>query len=262
MREVSNDTMSGSITVRTGVVQMGETVIKANSDVKSLQRELLGRALENALDGEMEYHLGYRKNGRPGPGQKNRRNGRTFKRIRTSMGDLLLAIPRDRQGSFDPKIVPKYKRSIEGVDRRIVALYARGIPVEEIEQTLKTTYGGNVPPALVSHVANSIIGDISDWRSRPLQRCYVDIAIDAMFLEWYERGAVQKKVVYTMVGYNEGGDPEILSMYRSDLGSSNWRMGMVDDMKSRGVEHIGAVAADGITGLPDAIQAVVSLAQS
>lgn len=236
--------------------EMARLVVEGEWDVMELQRQVLGRVLSKALEGEMEHHLGYPKGAIPPAGQTNRRNGSTTKRVRTSVGAVEVEVPRDRHGTFEPKLVPKHKRSVEGFDQKVLALYARGMSIRDIQRTLEEIYGTEVSPELISRVTDSVAEELEQWRARPLERLYYVVYIDALFAKTRERGPVAKRAVYTVVGVTEDGNKDILGLYVAESESAKFWMGVFEDLKRRGVERIGVVAADGLSGLPEAIEAV------
>ena len=225
-------------------------------DIMALIREVMGRVVSKGLEGEMTYQLGYGKGAIPPVGQANRRNGKTTKTVRSSVGPVEVEVPRDRQGKFEPRLVPKHSRDITEFDRKILSLYGRGMSVRDIQRTLRELYGTEVSNEFISRVTDSIIEDMELWQNRPLESRYYVVYIDALFAKTRESGAVDKRAVYTVVGMAEDGAKDVLGLYVGQSESSSFWMGIFEELRRRGVERIGIVAADGLTGLPQAIEAV------
>jgi putative transposase len=236
--------------------KMAQLVLDEGWDILELQRKVMGRVLSKALEGELEYHLGYGKGELPPADQTNRRNGSTTKGVRTSLGAVQIKVPRDREGTFEPHLVPKYRRSVAHFDRQVLALYARGMSVRDIQRTLEELYGAEVSPELISRVTASIKEELEQWRSRPLERLYYVVYIDALIGKTRERGPVSRRTLYTVVGITEAGEKDVLGLYIADSESAKYWMGVLEDLRNRGVERIGVVAADGLLGLAEAVEAV------
>ena len=236
--------------------KMAEMVLEGGWDLMELHRKVMGRVLSKALEGELEYHLGYGKGETPPPEQSNRRNGSTSKGLRTSLGPVKIQVPRDREGTFEPQLVPKYQRSVAHFDEQVLALYARGVSVRDIQRTLEELYGAEVSPELISRVTNSVKEELDQWRSRPLEQLYYIVYIDALTGKTREKGPVSQRSLYTAIGVPESGEKEVLGLYLADSESSKYWMGVLQDLRNRGVERIGVVAADGLKGLSEAVEAV------
>ena len=248
-----------------------EILEKAEEAISTLAAELLGRQgmdvvegirwttgrlLSKALEGELTHHLGYKQGGVPPVGQANRRNGKTSKTVRTSFGPVKVEVPRDRDGSFEPKIVGKHQRNLREFEEKILSLYGRGMSTRDIQRTLREIYGTEVSAQFISDVTDSIVEELEQWQQRPLDSVYFVLYIDAMFARTREKGPVSKRAVYTVVGMGADGYKDVLGMYVADTESSKFWMAILEDLRRRGVERIGVVAADGLSGLPEAIEAV------
>ena len=161
-----------------------------------LVQELNKRLMERALEGEMTDHLGYEKHASEGRDRGNSRNGKTSKRVKTGEAEFEIEVPRDREGSFEPKLVPKGRRRLPGFDDRVIALYARGMTTREIESGLKEIYGVDVSPSLISAVTDSVLEDVKAWQSRPLEAVYPVVYLDAIHVKMRSSGHVQNTAVY------------------------------------------------------------------
>jgi putative transposase len=221
--------------------------------------------LERALAEEMTAHLGYEKHDPAGRGSGNSRNGSTGKTLLTDVGAVDLAVPRDRAGSFDPRIVRKGQTRLEGFNDRIIALYARGMTTRDIRAHLREMYDVDVSPDLISRVTDGVLEELAEWQSRPLDRVYPVIFIDALMVKIRD-GVVTNRAVYLAIGIDCEGEKQVLGLW---AGTGDRGVGEVLDVgtvevKSRGVADVCIVCCDGLTGLPDAItvvwpQAIVQL---
>jgi putative transposase len=221
--------------------------------------------LERALAEEMTEHLGYEKHDPAGRGSGNSRNGSTGKTLLTDVGAVDLAVPRDRNGSFDPKIVRKGQTRLEGFNDRIIALYARGMTTRDIRAHLREMYDVDVSPDLISRVTDAVLEELAEWQSRPLDRVYPVIFIDALMVKIRD-GVVTNRAVYLAIGIDCEGEKQVLGLWVGPTTgeSAKFWMSVLSEVKGRGVADVCIVCCDGLTGLPDAIgvvwpQAVVQL---
>lgn len=226
------------------------------TDPGEAAREVVGQFVEKSLEGEMEAHLGYKKGGVPPVGQANRRNGRTTKTVRSSFGPIQISVPRDRKGTFEPKIVRKHQRSIEEFDRKVLAMYARGMSVRDIARTMSELYGTDVSPEVVSRATEHVAEHMEEWQNRLLAPFYYIVYIDALMAKSRENGGVEKRAVYTVVGVPPDGRREVLGLYIGTSESAKQWMAVLEDLRRRGVERIGILSADGLKGLAEAVEAV------
>src|SRR5215472_8119167 len=230
-----------------------------------LLNQLTKNVLETALDAEMAEHLGYDKHDPVGRGSGNSRNGSTGKTLLTDVGAVDLAVPRDRNGSFDPKIVRKGQTRLDGFNDRIIALYARGMTTRDIAAHLREMYDVDVSPDLISRVTDAVLEELADWQSRPLDRVYPAIFIDALMVKIRD-GVVANRPVYLAIGIDCEGHKQVLGLWVGPTTgeSAKFWMSVLSELRSRGVADVCIVCCDGLTGLPDAIgvvwpQAVVQL---
>jgi putative transposase len=216
--------------------------------------------LERALEGELTHHLGYDKNEQAAEGA-NYRNGKTAKKVITDTEELELEIPRDREGSFEPKLIPKHVRRLTGFDDKILSMYARGMSQREIAGHLKEIYAIDVSPDLISTVTDGVIEEVETWQSRPLDRIYPIVYMDAIVLKIKDNNQVKNKALYLAVGINMDGNKEILGMWLSINEGAKFWLSVVTELKNRGVQDILIACVDGLKGFPEAINAVYPLAQ-
>jgi transposase-like protein len=221
--------------------------------------------LERALAEELTGHLGYDKHDPAGRGSGNNRNGTTGKTVLTDIGAVDLAVPRDRNGSFDPQIVRKGQTRLKGFNERIIALYARGMTTRDIRAHLREMYDVEVSPDLISRVTDAVVDELAEWQARPLDRIYPVIFIDALMVKIRD-GVVANRPVYLAIGIDCDGQKQVLGLWIGPTTgeSAKFWLSVLSDLKTRGVADVCIVCCDGLTGLPDAIsvtwpQAVVQL---
>ena len=221
-----------------------------------LINQLRRRLIERAAGVELDRHLGYRPGARPPEGQPNRRNGSSAKTLRTVDGPVTVELPRDRDASFEPRVVPKHARSFDGFDDQILALYAGGMTTRDIQRHLRELYQVDVSDGLISEVTASIQDDVRAWQSRPLEELYVVVYLDAMQVAIREQQVVRKKAVYVAVGVNLDGERDCLGLWVEKTEGARFWTSVLTELKNRGVKDVLFVCTDGLTGFPDAIDAV------
>ena len=222
---------------------------------------LTKRVLETALDVELSEHLGHDKGERSGSG--NVRNGSSGKTVRTDVGEVRIAVPRDRTGTFTPMVVPKHTRRLTGFDDAVLSLYAKGLTTGDIANHLADIYGTEVSRDLVSRVTDAVISDMQEWQSRPLDPVYPIVLIDAIVLKIRD-GQVRNRPVYVAMGISVDGERDVLGLWAGPAGgggegAKQW-MSMLTELRNRGVADVWIVCWDGLKGLPDAIAATWPLA--
>jgi len=220
-----------------------------------LFRDLKKALLEKALGAELTSHLGYEKGTKRPAGRANSRNGHSAKTVLTEDGALPLAIPRDRHGTFEPVIVPKGVTRLDGFDDKVLSLYARGLTVREIEAHLREIYGIDVSPDLISRVTDAVSAEVKAWQSRPLERCYPVLFLDALRVRIRDGGAVRNKAVYIALALNGDGEKEVLGLWIEQTEGAKFWLSILNELKNRGVEDILIAVVDGLKGFPEAIEA-------
>jgi transposase-like protein len=213
--------------------------------------------LERALTEEMTGHLGYEKHDPAGRGSGNSRNGTTGKTVLTDIGAVELAVPRDRDGSFEPRIVRKGQTRLDGFNERIIALYARGMTTRDIRAHLREMYGVEVSPDLISRVTDAVVEELAEWQGRPLDGVYPVIFVDALMVKIRD-GVVTNRPVYLAIGIDCEGAKQVLGLWVGPTTgeSAKFWLTVLSELKSRGVGDVCIVCCDGLTGLPDAIGVV------
>lgn len=221
-----------------------------------LFRQLKKALLERALGAELSEHLGYEKGDPAGRGSGNSRNGYSGKTVLTEDGELDLSVPRDRNGTFEPLIVPKGERRLDGFDDRIISLYARGMTVREIQGHLQELYGVEVSPDLISRVTDAVLDEVRAWQTRPLDPLYPVVFFDALRVKIRDEGLVRNKAVYLALAITAEGDKEVLGLWIEQTEGAKFWLKVMNELKTRGVGDILIAVVDGLTGFPEAIGAV------
>jgi transposase-like protein len=228
--------------------------IKSQSELDDFFHGLYKQAVEGMLKAEMDEHLGYEKHqSKPGD---NSRNGFSNKVLKTNIGDIPLDVPRDRESSFDPVIVPKHQRMSARIEQAIITLYSRGMSTRDIEATVKEMYGIELSEGTVSNITNTIIENIKQWQQRPLESVYFVVWMDGIVIKIRNNGKVQGKTIYLVIGLRQDGLKEVLGMWISETESASFWMNVLTDLKARGVEDILISCTDNLAGIRQAINAV------
>ncbi len=221
-----------------------------------LLAQLTKRLVERAMEVELTEHVGYEAHCEPPGGAENQRNGTTPKTLITEHGKVEIDAPRDRDGSFEPKIVRKRQRRFVGFDEKILALYSRGMSVRDIEAHLAEIYGVRVGRDLISRVTDAVMDDVRDWAKRPLEDIYPIVFLDCMVLKIREGGTVQRRALYLALGVTLDGDRDVLGMWFQETEGAKFWMQVLTDLKTRGVQDILIACVDGLKGFPEAIEAI------
>ncbi len=219
-------------------------------------KNLTSRLLNRILEAEMDVHLGYKKHSNDGDNSGNSRNGYSKKKILTHDQHVELNVPRDRNSEFEPEIVPKYAKRLPLFNEQIISLYSRGMTTRDIQAHLNEIYGVDVSPELISRVTDAVHDDVRAWRTRPLERSYPIVYLDALRVNSRQNGKNENKALYLALGINMDGRKEALGFYLSETEGAKFWMSVLTDLKNRGVEDIFIACMDGLTGFPDAVRAV------
>ena len=219
--------------------------------------KLFANTMEQMLEAELSDHLGYDRYETIGRNSGNNRNGHYDKKLRTSNGDVKIQVPRDRNGSYEPKIVPKYGKNTNELEEKILGLYARGISTRDIQDTLHELYGVDVSPSLISQVTDKVWQLVEDWQNRPLEAIYPIVYLDAIHVKLRRDGKVSNTAVHIVLGVGLDGQRDVLGHWVADgeEGANFW-LSVMSDLQNRGVEDIFIASMDGLTGFKEAIQAV------
>lgn len=218
-------------------------------------KDLLGDTIQNMLEAELDEHLGYEKYESTEEAKSNYRNGYTSKTLKSSVGQVEIDIPRDRNAEFEPKIVPRYKRDISEIENKIIAMYARGMSTREINEQIQEIYGFEVSAEMVSKITDKILPQIEEWQKRPLGEVYPIVFIDAIHFSVKNDGIVGKKAVYIVLAIDIEGQKDVIGIYVGENESSKFWLSVLKDLKNRGVKDILILCADALSGIKDAINA-------
>jgi putative transposase len=221
-----------------------------------LLKQLTQAVIERALGAELTTHLGYEKHDPKGRNSGNSRNGSGKKMVKSQSGELALEVPRDRNGTFEPVLVPKRKRRIGNFDDLIISLYTRGMTTTEIQEHLQQIYGVELSIELISSITDAVMDEVKAWQARPLEAVYPIVYLDAIIVKARFNGHVGKRVIYLVVGVNLAGHKEILGLWACDAEGAKFWVGVLTDLKNRGVQDILIACVDGLKGFPEAIQVV------
>jgi putative transposase len=221
-----------------------------------LLKDLTKRLVEHALEGEMTDHLGYEKHSPSGSNSGNSRNGKNSKRVKAEFGEIELAVPRDRGGSFEPQLVKKRQRRLPGFDDKVIALYARGMTTREIQGYLEELYGVEVSPTLISAVTDAVLEDVRAWQCRPLEAVYPIVYLDAIHLKLRASGHVQNHAVYLALAIDLEGQKELLGLWVGEAEGAKFWLSVLTELRNRGVQDILIACVDGLKGFPEAIESV------
>ena len=221
-----------------------------------LLNRLTKRLLERAIEAELSEHLGYERGQAPPGGVGNARNGTTAKTVHTPHGSVRVEQPRDRAGTFEPQIVPKHERRFRGFDERIIAMYARGMSVRDIQAHLAELYGIEVGHDLISRVTDAVLEDVRVWQSRPLEDVYPILFLDALVVKVRDGGAVRNRACYLAIGVNLEGERDVLGLWFQQTEGAKFWLQVLTELKQRGVQDVLLCCVDGLKGFPEAIEAV------
>lgn len=228
--------------------------VKTQKDLTEVTGKLMKVILESALNSELDDHLGYDKNIKSTTRKTNTRNGYSKKTIKTDKGCIELDTPRDRDSSFEPKIIPKGKTRLEGFEDNILALYARGMTTRDIHEAIKDLYhGAEVSHSVISNVTEAVIDEVTAWQTRPLNSTYPIVYLDCIVIKVHQDNRVIKKSVYLALAITEEGYKELLGLWISENEGSKFWLSVLTDLQNRGVKDIFIACVDGLTGFPDAI---------
>lgn len=221
-----------------------------------LIKGLIKRAIEVMLEAEMTAHLGYECHSAEGNNSGNSRNGKSYKKVITECGETVTETPRDRNGTFNPVVLPKGQRRLVGFDEKVISLYALGTTVADIQYHLKEIYGVDVSHDLISKITDEVLEDVKEWQSRPLLPIYSIVYLDALWVKVRENNKVQNKAVYVALGVDMDGNKDVLGLWIDQSEGAKFWMKVVSELQCRGVNDILICCVDGLKGFPEAIEAI------
>jgi transposase-like protein len=232
-----------------------ENKLVTAQDAQNALKELFAETLQEMLEAELDTHLGYEKHDVQNKQTTNSRNGKSKKTIISEYGEHEIEVPRDRQGEFEPVVVKKHQSTVTGIEDQIVAMYAKGVSTRDIQDHLEQLYGVEVSPTMISNVTNKLVPLIKEWQSRPLQSVYAVVFLDAIHFKVKQDGHIVNKAAYMVIGIDLDGNKDVLGMWIGENESSKFWLGVLNDLKNRGVQDILITCVDNLTGFSQAIAA-------
>ena len=230
--------------------------VKTQKDLTEITGKLMKVVLESALNSELDDHLGYEKNEKSETRKSNTRNGHSKKTIKCEKGEIDITTPRDREASFEPKIIPKGKTRLEGFEDNILALYARGMTTRDIQGAIKELYSGaEISHSVISNVTEGVIEEVNAWQNRPLNSTYPIVFLDCIVVKVHHEKRVINKAIYLALGLTEDGQKDLLGLWISENEGSKFWLSVLTELQNRGVKDVFIFAVDGLTGFPEAISA-------
>lgn len=238
-----------------------EQDFKNPNEVLAALKDMFKDILQEALEAEMDTELGYDKYNVSEKQTDNSRNGYSKKTIKSELGSVKLDIPRDRKGEFEPKILPKYKRNVNGIEDKIMALYSAGMTTRDITEQIKNLYDIEISAEMVSNITSRIIPVVTEWQNRPLERIYSFVFMDAIHYKVREEKQIVIKAAYVVLGVNMDGEKEVLGIWVGANESSKFWLSVLNDLKNRGVQDVLVFCVDGLNGFKEAIEAAYPFAK-
>ena len=227
--------------------------IETADDIQEALKDLLGGTIKSMMESEMDEHLGYENYERSD--NDNYRNGTKRKTVRSNYGEFQIDVPQDRQSSFEPKVVKKRQKDISGIDQQIISMYARGLTTRQISEQIKEIYGFECSEGFISDVTDKIFQEIDDWQNRPLDDIYPVLFIDAVHFSVRDDNRIRKLAAYVILAITLDGKKDVISLQIGENESSKYWLGVLNDLKNRGVKDVMVICADGLTGIKEAINA-------
>jgi putative transposase len=238
-----------------------EQNFKSPDDVLSAIKDMFKDVLQETLEAEMDTQLGYGKYDTSEKQTDNSRNGYSKKTIKSQLGPVELNVPRDRNGNFDPKIISKYQRNVTGIEDKVMALYAAGMTTRDISEQIKNLYDVDISADMVSNITNRIIPVVTEWQTRPLEKTYSFVFMDAIHYKVREDKQIVVKAAYVVLGVNMDGEKEVLGIWVGANESSKFWLSVLNDLKNRGIQDVLIFCVDGLNGFKEAIGAVYPFAK-
>ena len=237
------------------LVQILMSDCESTGDIQSKLKRLFAGTIEQMLESEMDEHLGYDKNSVLGNNSGNSRNGYNRKTITSDYGQAEIAIPRDRNGEFEPQILAKRQVRTDEIEQKIMAMYAKGMSQRDIEDSLREIYGAEIPQTMISKITDKILPEVNEWQNRPLENIYPIVYFDGVVFKSRKDNQIINKCVYTVLAINMEGHKEILGCWLSENEGASFWAGVCSDLKKRGVSDIFIACHDNLRGLSEAINA-------
>ncbi|WP_186577711.1 IS256 family transposase, partial [Aquibacillus kalidii] len=219
-------------------------------------KDIFGPMFEAMLKGEMNHHLGYESNDKGEKETSNRRNGYGKKSVKTTAGEVEISVPRDRDGSFEPYLIPKRQKDVSEMENKVISMYARGMSQRDISATVEDIYGFSVSHEMISDITDAVLPELEEWQTRPLSNCYAFLFVDCMYTTIRNQYETKKYAVYTILGYTIDGKKDILGLWLNETESKHKWMQIFDELKARGIEDIFFISMDGVSGLEEGARAI------
>lgn len=219
-------------------------------------KDIFGPIFEAMLQGEMDDHLGYEANDHAEKDTTNRRNGYGRKKVKTTMGDVEIQTPRDREGTFDPKIIPKRSKDISGIEDKVLTMYAKGMSQRDIADTIEDIYGFEISHETISKITDRVIETAKEWQNRPLKKFYTFMFVDCLFVNIRKEMETKSCAVYVILGYDVDGKKDILGIWIGESEGKHYWMQIFDEIRARGVEDVLFISMDGVSGLEEGAKSI------
>ncbi len=234
----------------------GRRVPLDEASASDLMRQMVKRMYERALRGELTHQLGYEKHAVAGHGSGNSRNGTSPKTIKGDLGQMVIDVPRDRNGEFEPQLIAKHQTRFTGFDEKMISLYARGMSTRDIQAHLQEMYGVEVSAGLISEETNEVMEEVKAWQNRPLEPLYALMYLDALVVKIRHNGRVENRAIYVAIGVDWHGKKDVLGLWTSATEGAKFWLGVLTELKNRGIKDVLVVCVDGLKGFPQAIETV------
>ncbi len=235
---------------------MEEYQPKNTEDMQDALKDIFGPMFEAMLQGEMDAHLGYASNDHGRKNTTNRRNGYAHKNVKTAYGDVTIDMPRDREASFTPQIVPKRTRDVSGIEDKVLSMYAKGMSQRDIAETIEDIYGFEISHETVSNITDRVMGQAEEWQDRPLKKFYTFLFVDCLYVSIRQEMETKNCAVYVILGYDVDGVKDILGIWIGETEGKHYWMQIFDEIKARGVEDVLFISMDGVSGLEEGAKSI------
>ena len=225
-------------------------------DMQDALKDVFGPLFEKMLQGELNNHLGYDAHSKEPKEHDNRRNGYGNKTLKTSFGEVAIDVPRDREASFEPELIPKRKRDVSDIEGKVLSMYARGMSQRDIAATVEDIYGFDISHEMISDITDAVLPELEEWQARPLAKCYAFLFVDCMYVTLRENYEAKEYAVYTILGYDLKGNKEILGLWLNQTESKNRWMQVFDELKAGDVEEVLFISMNGVSSLEEGAKAI------
>jgi transposase-like protein len=226
------------------------------ADMQNALKDIFGSMFETMLQGEMNGYLGYKKNDHNKKEDKNRRNGYIDKTVKTTAGGVPIRVPRDRESTFEPKLIPKRTRDVSAIEEKVISMYARGMSQRDIAETIEDIYGFEISAETISEITDKVLEEVAEWQNRPLKKFYTFLFVDCLYVTIKKEYETKEYAVYCILGYDINGTKDILGIWLNETESKHQWMQIFDEIKTRGVEDVLFISMDGVSGLEEGAKSI------